>query len=211
MTENYSYSVKPVDETAYLLWREYRPLIIKYLKNWHCNDIGDGYNQSYIYIFEALSRYNKDRAGIKNWVLRYLKQKLWNYLKTKCSPVSRSYYALKNPQVSKVKSVASIEELEIQISDIDKGIASNIESRIDFDILFDKLNRFISRLDSRHQYVLKSYYGIDLPRKGLETLANELDISYERVRQIRVRAEKKILSMIRGQKINIGELLDYEV
>lgn len=210
MTENYSNKIKPIGEIAYYYWKEYRPLIIKYVKNWKCPDIEDAYNQSYVYIFEALARYSSERKKeVKCWILFYLKQKLFNYIKTKTIPVSRSYHSLKNPDLCKVKSIVSIENsenVENLIGDKDNRYIYSA----DVDKMLDTLSYLINRLEPRQRYVITSYYGIGTQKKTLKELAIELNVSFQMIRSIRVRAERKLLSIANGKNINIGELLDYE-
>lgn len=210
MTENYSNKVRPIGEIAYHYWKEYRPLIIKYVKHWKCPDIEDAYNQSYVYIFEALARYSSERkSGVKGWILFYLKQKLFNYIKTKTIAVSRSYHSLKNPDLCKVKSIVSIENSE-NVENLIRDKDNRYIYSADVDKMLNTLSYLINRLEPRQRYVITSYYGIGTQKKTLKELAIELNVSFQMIRDIRVRAERKLLSIANGKNINIGELLDYE-
>jgi RNA polymerase primary sigma factor len=59
--------------------------------------------------------------------------------------------------------------------------------------LKNEINRAIARLSNREAFVLKRFYGLnDQDAVSLEEIADELDLTRERVRQIRERAIKRL-------------------
>ena len=72
----------------------------------------------------------------------------------------------------------------------------------------DCVTEILGKLDQREAKVLKMYYGIGYPQKiTLREIGEDINLSYERVRQIKDKALRKALRNIR--KKGARELEDY--
>jgi len=67
----------------------------------------------------------------------------------------------------------------------------NIMNKTDLNIT---INRVSEKLSTIERYVLLSYFGIDTKEKSLHEIGEELDLSKERVRQIKEKAVRKLRS-----------------
>ena len=54
------------------------------------------------------------------------------------------------------------------------------------------VRKILSNLSDREAYIIKCIYGIDGASKSMNDVANEVGISYERVRQIAVNGVKRL-------------------
>jgi RNA polymerase primary sigma factor len=77
---------------------------------------------------------------------------------------------------------------------------STREGAADHEMTVNDLNKSITRvlnkLGHRERYVIQSYYGVlGHKQKSLEEIGIELDLTRERVRQIKAKAEKRMRVM----------------
>ena len=66
------------------------------------------------------------------------------------------------------------------------------------------LNKLLNKLDPRARYIIKSYYGLDKEEMTLEEIGNELNLSRERVRQIK----EKNLRILRSEILLLDNFED---
>lgn len=66
------------------------------------------------------------------------------------------------------------------------------------------LNKLLNKLDPRARYIIKSYYGLDKNEMTLEEIGNELNLSRERVRQIK----EKNLRILRSEILLLDNFED---
>lgn len=77
----------------------------------------------------------------------------------------------------------------------DKGVDEN-------DTLTNKLNRVMSHLSEREKEIINCYFGIYGSPMTLESIGEELELTKERIRQIKESAIRKIRN-------NVGDIFDY--
>ena len=210
MTDSYlnKYKIDPARE-AYKIWHERRSLLCKYAKNMKAVDIEDAYSQSFIFILEAIGRYKNNKRSFISWVLFYVKQKMFNYIETKGKIVSNYYYARKHPELHNCRHIISVDNYE-ESDIIDNREINKPEFLVSFNILAQKIELLLKRLPPRWEMILRMYYGIGEKKRTLTAIADVLNISTERTRQIKIQAENKLRSILYNKKIGIGDLLDYE-
>jgi RNA polymerase sigma factor (sigma-70 family) len=68
-----------------------------------------------------------------------------------------------------------------------------------------KVNRLLAYLDPREQQIIRMRAGLDSGAEGmtLEKIGEQLGITKERVRQLNVRAMKKLRSLAEEQKVDL--------
>ena len=105
--------------------------------------------------------------------------------------------------------VQSLQEILFKHESLDKKLSSNDDSSLLIDILPDNsikktesflideslsydINRALSILSHKEVYIIKYLYGIGCDLKSKEEIAEELEFSVERIRQISRGAEKKL-------------------
>ena len=75
----------------------------------------------------------------------------------------------------------------------------------DQDLMRESLSREIERalatLTDRERDIIKYFYGIDYPEKTLEEIADELDLTRERVRQIKEKAIRRLRGQSRSKNL----------
>jgi RNA polymerase primary sigma factor len=108
-----------------------------------------------------------------------------------------------------LKEVQSLQEILFKHESLDKKLSSNDDSSLLIDILPDNsikktesflideslsydINRALSILSHKEVYIIKYLYGIGCDLKSKEEIAEELEFSVERIRQISRGAEKKL-------------------
>jgi RNA polymerase primary sigma factor len=107
------------------------------------------------------------------------------------------------------KEAKSLQEILFKHESLDKKVSSDDSSSLLVDILPDNstkktegflidesltydINRALSILSHKEIYIIKSLYGIGCNLKSKEEIAEELEFSTERIRQISKGAEKKL-------------------
>lgn len=83
-----------------------------------------------------------------------------------------------------------------QLVKLDRPEESQSETR-DEDASRKVVELALESLPSRHALILKSRYGIGQPECTLQEIADKLDLTRERVRQIQIDAEKKLIAVLR--------------
>ena len=75
----------------------------------------------------------------------------------------------------------------------------------DQDLMRESLSREIERalatLTDRERDIIKYFYGIDYPEKTLEEIADEFDLTRERVRQIKEKAIRRLRGQSRSKNL----------
>ncbi len=83
-----------------------------------------------------------------------------------------------------------------QLAKLDRPDGSQSETHEE-DAARDAVERALASLHTRHARILKLRYGIGQPECTLQEIAGMLDLTRERVRQIQVAAEKKLIGILR--------------
>lgn len=210
MTENYLNKVEAANE-AFTIWKNHKNYIYKILKQWKCQDMEDAYHQSFVYILLAVSKFNKER-GINKiaWTLSIMKQRLFDYVKTKCQIISNPYYARKNPDLRRIKEVLRIdrdnEGLSLEIPDKSPEPSYYAE----MSIISDFIDKVIKKLNPRQEYIIRRYYGIGAEPEDVTTIADELGANVKSIYDSLRHARLKMMRIINRNYIYKGDLLDYE-
>ena len=84
----------------------------------------------------------------------------------------------------------------------------NLDAKQD---LYNNLLSAILKLSDKEQYIVKSYYGLNTERKTLQEIANELGLTRERIRQIRVQAELQLQQELRQYQHLYRELRRHDL
>ncbi len=109
-----------------------------------------------------------------------------------------------------IKEVRSLQEILVKTDSLDKKVSSDNDSSLLVDIIPDNslkitesslideslscdMDRALSILTKREVYIIKTLYGIGCSSKSKEEIADFLEYSPERIRQISKGAEKKLL------------------
>ena len=116
-----------------------------------------------------------------------------------------SYRFVMDRQDERLKVTASIGEGGLDVAAGD-GASSMSEAR--WDALQTQLRSMLGDLDKRERFIVRARYSLGSHRsvKTLQSLANRLGISKERVRQLEKRALEKLQRMAQAQPIDLPEM-----
>jgi RNA polymerase primary sigma factor len=105
-----------------------------------------------------------------------------------------AYRQVVQKQQERIKMVGGIEELNVDISDEDRGSAIS-ESR--WHELRSRLSLLLGDLDRREKFIIRARFSLGSHRRvhTLQALADRLGVSKERVRQLERRAMDKLRAM----------------
>lgn len=105
-----------------------------------------------------------------------------------------AYRQVVQKQQERVKMVGGIEELNVDVSDEDRGSAIS-ETR--WHELRSRLSLMLDELDRREKFIIRARFSLGSHRRvhTLQALADRLGVSKERVRQLERRAMDKLRSM----------------
>jgi RNA polymerase sigma factor (sigma-70 family) len=183
------------EENAKLAWEEFYLRYARYLWNCclrQCKSVPDG-NSVALDIFQSTMRKVYDKAGkfdsngslgVKAWLSKVAQNEFRDYYKK---------YHLHFTNDEPEKDV--IDEVEVYEDSIDDSLAEKVET-----IQFSHLTQLLSKLNEKEYDVLityMSYHQIDkplahLPDPEMDRLCKKYTIKSEAVRQIRLRAMKKL-------------------
>ena len=105
-----------------------------------------------------------------------------------------AYRQVVQKQQERIKMVGGIEELNIDVSDEDRGSAIS-EGR--WHELRSRLSLLLNDLDRREKFIIRARFSLGSHRRvhTLQSLADRLGVSKERVRQLERRAMEKLRAM----------------
>jgi len=111
-----------------------------------------------------------------------------------------AYRQIVQKQQEKLKMVGGIHDLDIDVSDEDRGSAIS-ESR--WHELRSRLSLMLGDLDRREKFIIRARFSLGSHRKvhTLQALADRLGVSKERVRQLERRAMEKLRAMAGDVKL----------
>ena len=83
----------------------------------------------------------------------------------------------------------TVEESEMYLS---RTSTNNIQNDIENEYKHHKLNFFLGKLEDRERFIVERHYGIGCEQESFDTIALDMKVGGERVRQICVNAMKKM-------------------
>ena len=183
MTENYLNKVQPVDRSAAVkYWRSYKSYIYKFLKRINYPDKDDAYNQSYLFIDQALRYYKADKGfNLRSWILTCLKPKLRAYCFETFNVIKRPRYLFYKDEDKHLQYDMNIDYIDNLYNDNgedkyeinrNKGTVKSKDRPPEYYVSVNDIRGLVEHalkvLTPEQEYLIKKYYGIQTTKKTLK-------------------------------------------
>lgn len=214
MTINSLSRVNPIYKSAYDTWKKYKVYIYRYLKSVGYPDKEDAYTQTYFFIKDALESYDQTRGmGLKSWLMFKLKQRLKTYCyATRYLIMRPTRFANMSPAQGPNTTVDTTDESPLD-DDSPMQIKDDKESP-EYYVIKGEIKGLIESalrsLPPEYEYLVRSKYGIGVPQKTYQELADEKGVVKQNVEQKVRNARLKMSYYIERRYTNIGEYINYE-
>lgn len=148
-------------------------------------------------LIHALSKYDPTK-GTKfstycgSWVLMYIRKYVLEEMPLIKQPSSVRRTARMSDSLRQKPQVVGIVDYSRNAEDIDSDPASMYEKEATSSYQTQMLKQAVSCLPPREEQILLEYYGIDRTRKSLKEIGSSLNLSSERIRQLRNSGESKL-------------------
>lgn len=159
-------------------------------------------------LIKAIDKFDVNRdVKFISYAVWWIRQSIQEYLKKKQTTDSFERLDDDNAQMGGKHRLhnddddfADSYELDERMSVLDDTFSNNLDGKQKL-----LINNLLSKLDTRAQFIIKSYYGFDSDSMTLEEIGKKLNLSRERVRKIK----EKNLRILRSELLLLDDFSDF--